>query len=162
MPLRLKVFTLKYDPKLAGFDDTCIRRFLADKQLVSAREHFYFYEGIPHISVFTEYSTEANEIESDCEKSDNSEKKDYLDQLDEVGRMLFDSLREWRSERAREDGIPVFLIASNRMLADVVLMKPVSLKQLREINGFGEGKVKRYGADLLGMLPSESGAAPDE
>jgi superfamily II DNA helicase RecQ len=152
--MRVKVFTLRYDAGLGSFNDTDMRRFLADKQLLRCSEQFFLYDGVPHIAVLCVYSTEMAELTSldPSVRGAGKETADPQEGMSEIEMRLYDSLREWRTAKAFSEGIPVFLIASNSMLAELVRARPGSLSGIRELNGFGEAKVKRYGAELLGML----------
>lgn len=46
----LKIFTLKFSNAAEGFDDTGIQEFLADKEVIETREHFYVHERCPIVS----------------------------------------------------------------------------------------------------------------
>ncbi len=48
--------------------------------------------------------------------------------------------------------MPVYIIFSNRQLADIARQQPATLKALRRIKGIGNAKLKQYGADVLKLL----------
>lgn len=156
MSLKLKLFTVQFDPGSGNFDDGLVRRFLADKQLIEVRDHFFTQDGLAHLVLLLVYRTEAAEVEpgntTESDKEDKAVKQSTVRLLSETDRNLYDTFREWRNERAREDGVPVFLIASNAMLLEVVSHRPGSLQKLREIKGFGEAKVRKYGSEILSLL----------
>lgn len=154
MALRIKLFTLKYDISLGAFDDSGIRRFLANKQLISVKEYYFEFDGYPHIAILLEYSSEASEGPANRETSKNQKRSnwDMSDELDKSDKLLYESLKEWRKERATADGIAVYMIASNKMLFQVVQLKPKTLQNLRELDGFGEAKVKNFGGDIIAMI----------
>ena len=64
----------------------------------------------------------------------------------------FRLLREWRNEIAKNDGIPPYVICNNRLLAQIANAKPDTLEGLGKLPGFGEGKLKRYGQEILELL----------
>jgi len=154
MGLSVKLFTIPLNIGTGIFEDTAVRRFLADKQLVEVRDHFFEHDDLPHLVLIVIYRTELVGAEQGAIDNASSGKKLQIDKLSETDRNLFNTFREWRNERAKQEGIPVFLIASNVMLLEVVSRKPHSLPQIREIKGFGEGKVKKFGPEILSILSS--------
>lgn len=70
---------------------------------------------------------------------------------------LFDALRERRKELATAAGVPPFIIFGDQSLAEMAAFRPVDLETMREINGVGELKLKRYGEEFLEVLNGFSG-----
>ncbi len=138
MPIRL--FTIPFDPKQELFQDEELRAFLLNKQIKTLRPEVFQANGKAYWSIFAEYE---NVFSTDIEKSDG---------LNEPQKLLFQRLREWRKETANKEGIPVFIIANNSQLAEVVLRAPKTLESLRQIHGFGKKKVDKYGKEILGMI----------
>ena len=65
---------------------------------------------------------------------------------------LFDALRNWRRDRAKEQGVPPYVIFHDRTLREVAAFKPSSLAALSEIDGIGDTKLERHGESLLAAL----------
>jgi ATP-dependent DNA helicase RecQ len=65
---------------------------------------------------------------------------------------LYNALREKRREAANELEIPLYCVATNKMLNGVVATKPKTLDELRTIYGFGPNKVKLYGKGILKVV----------
>jgi len=65
---------------------------------------------------------------------------------------VFEALRAHRVERARRDGVPPYVIASDRTLRDLARQRPRDEDGLRDVHGVGPAKVRRYGADWLAIL----------
>jgi len=63
-----------------------------------------------------------------------------------------EALRGWRLSRARADGVPPFVVMSDRTLREIVTVGPTSLVALRQISGIGPAKLDRYGEDVLEVL----------
>ncbi|MFL5953869.1 MAG: ATP-dependent helicase [Gaiellaceae bacterium] len=61
-------------------------------------------------------------------------------------------LREWRLERAREDGVPPYVVFHDAVLHAIAEVQPSSLGELAQISGVGPAKLERYGADVLATL----------
>jgi len=65
---------------------------------------------------------------------------------------LFDALRQWRGQTAREQGVPAYVILHDRTLHELAARRPQTGAELREVAGIGEAKATRYGAALLELL----------
>jgi len=65
---------------------------------------------------------------------------------------LFELLRDWRRERAREQGVPPYVIFHDSTLRDVAARRPASLRELSAIEGIGDTKLERHGESLLDAL----------
>ena len=62
------------------------------------------------------------------------------------------SLRAWRTQRSRQDGVPAFVVAHDSMLAAIVEARPATLASLRRVKGMGPTKLERYGAEILDVV----------
>ncbi len=61
------------------------------------------------------------------------------------------ALRQWRSQRARDDDVPAYVVCGDRTLQDIVQKRPASLNALHEIYGLGEAKINKFGTDILAV-----------
>ena len=68
--------------------------------------------------------------------------------------ILFEALRAWRSETAREQGVPAYVILHDKTLRELAEVRPTSYSLLMTITGMGQAKVERYGAELLALIAS--------
>ncbi|HEU0093862.1 MAG TPA: ATP-dependent DNA helicase RecQ [Vicinamibacteria bacterium] len=76
--------------------------------------------------------------------------------------VLFEALRRLRLELAREDGVPPFVVASDRTLRDVAVLRPRTLDELQQAHGIGRAKAERYGKRLLeAVAERDPGGAGD-
>jgi ATP-dependent DNA helicase RecQ len=80
------------------------------------------------------------------------------DLLDSKGRALFDALRRHRLALARREGVPPYVIASDRTLREIALLRPRNLQELELAHGIGPARRKKYGADLLAVVSGEGAA----
>ena len=67
---------------------------------------------------------------------------------------LGERLRAWRLARAREDGVPPYVVFHDRVLHEIADARPASLGELAQISGVGPAKLERYGDELLAALAS--------
>ena len=65
---------------------------------------------------------------------------------------LFEELRAWRSQVAKERGKPAFTVFADATLRDIAVVKPTSLPQLSLIRGVGATKLQDYGGPVLTLL----------
>jgi superfamily II DNA helicase RecQ len=152
----IKVFSLKFDGLMGCFDDTPIRDFTQDKEVLQVRDHLLIRNEIPYLVLVIKYYPFRKEAEGgqrfDVKQAANAWKKEIA----ESDFPLFNRLRDWRSERCKKEGIPPYLIFTNQQLALIVKKKPQSLSELVQIEGIGRGKSDRYGVDVLAitMVPA--------
>jgi ATP-dependent DNA helicase RecQ len=62
---------------------------------------------------------------------------------------LLARLRAWRSEKAREQGVPAYVILHDRSLHEIAALLPDSVPALLAVPGIGVAKAERYGRELL-------------
>jgi ATP-dependent DNA helicase RecQ len=80
------------------------------------------------------------------------------DQLAELGPAavsLFERLRAWRAEAARQQGVPAYVIFHDATLRQIAVRSPASAAQLATISGVGEAKLARYGEEVLAVVAAE-------
>jgi ATP-dependent DNA helicase RecQ len=65
---------------------------------------------------------------------------------------LFEALRAWRRDRAKEQGVPPYVIFHDSTLRGVAAERPGSLSALSAIDGIGDTKLERHGESLLAAL----------
>jgi len=70
---------------------------------------------------------------------------------------LFEALRQRRSELAREQDVPPYIIFRDDTLRAMVEYRPNSLTAFRQLSGVGDVKRDRYGAAFLDVLRNHSG-----
>ena len=75
---------------------------------------------------------------------------------------LFEALRAWRRTRAKEQGVPPYVIFHDSTLRAVAAAQPSSLSALSLIEGIGDTKLDRHGESLLAALGQalENGHSP--
>ena len=63
-------------------------------------------------------------------------------------------LRAWRTERARTDVMPPYVILHDSALEAIARARPASRDELLEVPGMGPVKFERYGRDILAIVAS--------
>ncbi len=70
----------------------------------------------------------------------------------EIDKVFMDLLRSLRKKVAMEEDVPPYVVFQEYSLEDMALKYPISLKELSQINGVGEGKAKRYGPKFIQII----------
>jgi ATP-dependent DNA helicase RecQ len=65
---------------------------------------------------------------------------------------LFERLRAWRAEAAREHGVPAYVIFHDATLRAIAEIQPTSLHDLRGVAGIGAKKLEAYGDAILEVV----------
>ncbi|MEU2724583.1 DNA helicase RecQ [Streptomyces smyrnaeus] len=72
--------------------------------------------------------------------------------LPEEARPLFEALRAWRTEQAREQGVPPYIVFHDATLREIAVRRPSTLAELGTVPGVGEKKLATYGEGVLAAL----------
>ena len=67
---------------------------------------------------------------------------------------LYQSLRTWRDELAKEWGVPLYLVLAQKSILELLHALPSSLSELENIRGLGKTRVRQYGMDVLEIINS--------
>lgn len=73
---------------------------------------------------------------------------------------LFEKLRAWRLEQARNERIAPFMIFSDAVLHELAAQKPQTLPQFIAIKGIGPNKAEKYGAPVLALIAQFKASSP--
>ncbi|HVY07748.1 MAG TPA: DNA helicase RecQ [Burkholderiales bacterium] len=65
---------------------------------------------------------------------------------------LLERLRSWRSEQAREQSVPAYVIFHDATLSAIASARPRGIDDLASIHGIGARKLERYGPSLMALL----------
>ncbi len=67
---------------------------------------------------------------------------------------LFSMLKDLRKKVAKKLNLPPFVIFQDPSLADMSIQYPVSIEELQNIQGVGQGKARRYGREFVALIKS--------
>lgn len=84
-------------------------------------------------------------------KGEKKERKSKISgiSLSEGEEALFERLRQLRSEIAREEKVPPYIVFSDKTLVHMCVVKPKSRDEMLEVSGVGEFKYEKYGERFL-------------
>lgn len=142
--MKLKIFTMRFSHSVDGFDERPVQEFIFDKEVIEYNDHFFIHDKTPYLVVLLSY----RDIGLD-ERRQLSRRIDPKADLDDNEKSIFDALRSWRAARAKQEGIPPYMIANNRQLSKMVKLNVMTKADLSKVHGIGEAKIERYGDEIL-------------
>ena len=89
--------------------------------------------------------TEDHNFEEDIEEP----AKNTISVLDET---LLKYLKDLRKKVAKEFGVPPFVVFQDASLEDMCMKYPITISELTNVFGVGEGKAKKYGKDFIALI----------
>ncbi|MGW7454206.1 ATP-dependent DNA helicase UvrD2 [Streptomyces sp. NPDC054787] len=77
---------------------------------------------------------------------------------------LYERLREWRADQAKEQGLPAYCVFTDKTLMAIAEAAPGEAGELSMISGVGGRKLERYGAEVLAICTGQEpgGEDPDD
>ena len=87
----------------------------------------------------------------DKKRRSEKETENREDGLD-VDEALFEALRAWRLEQAREQRVPPYVVFHDRDLRSIASLCPVTVEALSEARGVGPVKLEKYGAAVIALV----------
>ena len=70
-------------------------------------------------------------------------------EIDGPAAAVFTALRAHRLSLSRAQGVPPYVVASDRTLREMAVLQPRTLGQLMSVHGIGPAKADRYGRGFL-------------
>lgn len=145
--MKVKIFKIRLSDEFIYADQMLLDRFLQENNILKY-ETAFVKEDESYWSVvlyFEESKIQVNEAKP--EKYNALEEDLSQDEI-----KIMDSLKLWRSEKAKEKSLPVYLIATNKELFSIAKYKPAKKEELLDIKGFGKYKIENYGEEIIEIL----------
>jgi len=61
-------------------------------------------------------------------------------------------LRAWRTSRSKADGVPAYVVLTDRSLQGIAVAGPTTLAELLACDGIGPAKLESYGEEILALV----------
>lgn len=146
--MKVKFFKIRLSDEFIYSDQKVLDRFLAghsilkyESAFVKEEESYWsviiYYEDLK--IVFNEGKAEKYSAEDDAALSQ-----------DEI--RILESLKIWRREKAKDQSLPVYFIATNKELLSIARYRPAKKEELLDIKGFGKHKIENYGEEIIDIL----------
>jgi superfamily II DNA helicase RecQ len=149
--MKVKIFKIRLSKEFLHQDQKALDAFLESKEIIKVETAFVNDENYWSVVLyFDEIKVSQNVV-----KDSKSVKYSADDEaLNEGEIKILDALKLWRSEKAREQNLPTYFIATNKELSSVAKYKPVKKEELLDIKGFGKHKIENYGEEILEIVES--------
>lgn len=150
--MKAKLIKIRVSQKEVIADQKYLDSFLATHQILKVETAFVndpekenFWSVIVY---YEEMKMMVNEPKSQKYSVENNQELT----TDEI--KILDSLKLWRSEKANNQNLPAYFIATNKELLSIAKYKPIKKEELLDIKGFGKHKLENYGEEIIGILES--------
>lgn len=149
--MNVKVLKIRIADEFLLHDQKMIDDFLKNHEIIKVETAFVHEESFWSVVLyFNEYKTEISKNMVKDSKAGKYSADDETLTNDEIE--ILEALKLWRSEKAKEQNLPSYFIATNKELISVAKFKPAKKQELLEIKGFGKHKIENYGEEILEIL----------
>lgn len=149
--MKVKVFKIRIPEEFLYKDQKMLDHFLEAHEIMKVETAFVSEERYWSVILYFEDVKEIKNTVKEPKAVKYSAENDFLNFNEEK---ILNALKIWRSEKAREQNLPTYFIASNKELMSVAKYKPARKEELLEIKGFGKHKIENYGEEILEILES--------
>ena len=149
--MRVKIFKIRLPEEFLYKDQKMLDDFLEGNEIMKVETAFVSEEKYWSVILYFEDLKLTKNTVKESKAIKYSAENDLLNTDEEK---ILDALKLWRSEKAREQNLPTYFIASNKELISVAKYKPARKEELLEIKGFGKHKIENYGEEILEILES--------
>ena len=143
--IKVKIFKIRVSDEFLIADQDLINDFLAQSEVLHTNSKL-IEEEINYWSVLISY--EEKKLKNGLSKATPMSE----DELSEEETIIYNKLKDWRSEKAKEIQLPAYIIFHNAHLISIAKHKPNNLEDLEQINGLGKSKTEKYGAEIIDVL----------
>jgi len=152
--MQIKTFHIRLSREYLSSDENKINKFLSDKEVINTFAELIKTEKLNYWSMIITYSELKNEKLKRA--NDKIEKLSYSKdtELTEKEQIIYDNLKLWRTDKAATENISSFVIAYDTELITIAKEKITSIDDFKNIKGFGEKKIAKYGDDIIALLNS--------
>ncbi len=174
--MELYIVMLPYLPKEGRFNTEQVAQLLQNKELIQVNSQFFSVDGMPCCALcltlqMVKSEQEKGEVSSiipglpllqqslsvatqpnTTKPAVGSAPKPSEPAIEPGDKPLYDLLRKWRIERAKQENLPAYVYFRNDQLVSIVRTKPKSLEELKRNSGMGSTKVEKYGRQILDIV----------
>ena len=139
--MNIKVFNIRLSKEHCQEDQNRMNQFLDSVEIKLTSTNFVTTTTVDFWSavVFFEPKKETKTTMVERELTDEEKK-------------IYTALKKWRSDKAQQLMLPHYMICHNSELASIAVQKPQTLRDFKNVKGFGENKTDNYGDDIIALL----------
>ncbi|WP_326983795.1 HRDC domain-containing protein [Chryseobacterium sp. MYb264] len=147
--MKIKIFKIRLSEEFLYQDQHSLDDFLGKNEILNVETAFVNNENYWSVVLyFQELNTEKTIVKEPRILKYSAEN----DELSHDDLKILEALKQWRSERAKEQNLPIYFVATNKELVSVAKYKPAKKEELLEIKGFGKHKIENYGMEIIDIL----------
>jgi superfamily II DNA helicase RecQ len=144
--MKLAFFSVECDQSSGIMKDEAVQQFMINKRVHKIKLGYSSATIHTRWNVTILYDTIlSNEMENQGNK-----KTEF--NLNVQEKQLYQRLKEWRRETADKNKIPIFIIATNQQLLDIIKNKCLTKESFKLVQGFGNSKIQKYGEAVLKIV----------
>ena len=145
--MQIKLFLLPADADAGDVEE--MNKFLRSNRIIDVVKQFVNSEGGKYWTFCVTYLP-------DSAKTEQSKRGiDYREVLPADEFAIFAKMRDVRKNLSQSDGIPPYAIFTNEELAElakIALAEPLTLINMKKVNGIGNKKIEKYGTRFIELL----------
>ncbi|MEG0760382.1 HRDC domain-containing protein [Chryseobacterium sp.] len=149
--MHIKVFKVRIAEEFLMDDQHKVDHFLVENEVVKFDTAFVTEDQSWSVMLYYRRFPDTPNFVKETKSQKYSDEDDVLTES-EI--RILEALKLWRSEKAREQSLPTYFIATNKELTSVAKYKPSKKQELLDIKGFGKHKIENYGEEILEILES--------
>ncbi|KPH15302.1 aldolase [Chryseobacterium sp. ERMR1:04] len=151
--MKVKVFKIRLPEEFLYQDQKALDSFLESHEIVKVETAFVNDENYWSVVLYFE-ELRLKQTSNSVKETKTTKYSLEDDTLNFDEEKILDALKLWRSEKAKEQNLPTYFIATNKELMSVAKYKPMKKEELLDIKGFGKHKIENYGEEILEILDS--------
>ena len=157
--MQFRIFSVPASGDSAAEEE--LNHFLRANRVVSVSKELSTVAGSPTWFFCVEYLNDGRGTSGGPGGSRRGGSVDYREVLSPEDFAVFVRLRDARKALSQRDAIPVYAICTNEQLAQIAQARCDSASALQKIQGLGEAKVQKYGAEFLKAVAGETTETSD-
>ena len=143
--MKVKVLKIRIDDRFQITDEAIVNDYLSRFEIVNMNAKLVADE-ITYWSVLIYYNNKKNKVIS-SKTTVNSESE-----LSEKEKIIYNKLKDWCADEAREAQLPAYIIFHNSHLMSIARHKPCTLDDLENVNGIEKRKVEKFDIEIIEVL----------
>jgi superfamily II DNA helicase RecQ len=148
--MQVRIFTIPISDN--GEMQAEMNRFLSVSRVLEIEQHFFQNEKGASWCFCVRYLSSSTSTYS---SSNQRQKIDYREVLNENEFAIFSKLREYRKIIAANDAVPAYAVFTDDELAGIARLPVLEVSKLIAVKGIGDKKVEKYGNQLIDLFQSK-------
>lgn len=149
--MKVKIFKIRLPDPFLHSDQQELNDFLEKHEILKVETAFINDENYWSVVLYFEELKSVQNVVKDSKTVKYSAEDEALNPDEEK---VLDALKIWRADKAKNQNLPIYFIATNKELVSVAKYKPAKKEELLDIKGFGKHKIENYGEEILEILES--------